>query len=112
MPTADDTATQAQLRTLAERYALGVDRHDVETFIALFHADAVITIHDPSETEEPRQIRGAERLAKVPGGDPRDSPRPSTCPRPDTYDIGDGEATGGLLLRAPLHATQTTGQTT
>jgi ketosteroid isomerase-like protein len=99
MPTADDAATQAQLRALAERYAQGVDRRDVDTFIALFHADAVITIHDPSETEEPRRIRGAERLAKVPEAIKR-YPKTFHMLGQSTYDIGDGEATGEVYCIA------------
>ena len=113
MPIADDAATRAQLRALAERYAHGVDRRDVDTFIALFHADAVITIHDPSETEEPRQIRGAERLARVPEAIKR-YPKTFHMLGQSTYDIGDGEATGEVSTasRTTSRPTSTGGPTT
>jgi ketosteroid isomerase-like protein len=93
MPAADDTALRQELRGLAERYAQGVDRRDVETFVALFHDDAVITIHDPSESTEPRELRGIERLAKVPEVIKRYEKTFHLLGQ-STYDIGDGEATG------------------
>jgi hypothetical protein len=99
MPSTDDDATRRQLRSLAERYARGVDRREVDTFVALFHPDAVITIHDPSETEDPRQVRGAERLAKVPEAIKR-YPKTFHMLGQSTYDIGDGEATGEVYCIA------------
>ena len=77
MPTADDAATKVQLRALAEGYAQGVDRRDVDTFIALFHPDAAIVIHDPSESTDPRELRGIERMAKSLRSS-RSTRRPST----------------------------------
>ena len=66
MATDDQAAIRQELRSLAEQYARGVDRHDdVDGFVALFHADAVINIYDPSDTAEPRVVRG-ERLARIP----------------------------------------------
>ncbi len=65
-PQPTTTAIRLELRSLAERYAQSVDRRDVATFVALFHDDAVIAIHDPSESDEPRELRGIERLAKIP----------------------------------------------
>src|SRR3954451_18120538 len=99
MPNADDAATRQELRALAERYARGVDRREVETFVALFHPDAVITIHDPSDTEEPRQIRGAERLVRVPEAIKR-YPATFHMLGQSTYDIGDGEASGEVYCIA------------
>jgi ketosteroid isomerase-like protein len=99
MPTADDAATRQELRALAERYARGVDRREVDTFVALFHPDAVITIHDPSDTEEPRQIRGAERLAQVPEAIKRYRTTFHMLGQ-SSYDIGDGEATGEVYCIA------------
>ena len=67
MATTDESATRHELRSLAEQYARGVDRHDdVDGFVALFLPDATITIHDPSESTEPRELRGTERLARIP----------------------------------------------
>jgi ketosteroid isomerase-like protein len=93
MPTADDAATGELLRALSEGYVQGVDRRDVATFLAVFHPDAVITVHDPRESDEPLQIRGAERLAKIPK---MLKGYAKTCHMlgQSTYDIGDGEATG------------------
>jgi ketosteroid isomerase-like protein len=94
MPTLDDAATRHELRSLAERYARGVDRRDdVEGFVALFHPDAIITIHDPSESTEPREIRGAERLARIPEVIQR-YPKTFHMLGQSTYELRDGEATG------------------
>lgn len=95
----DDAATRHELRTLAERYAQGVDRRDVDTFVALFHSDAVIVIHDPSETTEPREIRGLERLAKIPEFIQRYAKTFHLLGQ-STYHIGDDEATGEVYCVA------------
>ena len=99
MPAVDDAATRRELRSLAERYAQGVDRRDVEGFVALFHDDAAIIIHDPSESTEPREVRGTERLAKVPELIKR-YPKTFHMLGQSTYDIGDGEATGEVYCIA------------
>jgi len=99
MATVDDAATRHQLRSLAERYAQGVDRRDVDTFVALFHDDAAIVIHDPSESTDPRELRGLERLAKVPEVIQR-YPKTIHLLGQSTYDIGDGEATGEVYCIA------------
>src|SRR5437667_8876172 len=99
MPSPDDAATRQELRALAERYAQGVDRRDVDTFVALFHPDAVITIHDPSESTEPRELRGVERLAKVPEVITRYAKTFHVLGQ-STYDIADGEATGEVYCIA------------
>jgi hypothetical protein len=99
MPNADDATTRQQLRSLAEGYARSVDRREVESFVALFHPDAAITIHDPSDTEEPRQIRGAERLAKVPEVIKR-YPKTFHMLGQSTYDIGEDDATGEVYCIA------------
>ena len=99
MPAADDAATRQELRSLAERYAQGVDRREVETFVALFHDDAVITIHDPSESTEPRELRGIERLAKIPEVIQRYAKTFHLLGQ-STYAIGDGEATGEVYCVA------------
>src|SRR5439155_25861068 len=92
MAAGDDAATQRALRSLAERYAYAVDRRDVDTFMPLFHSDAVIIIHDPSESTEPRELRGIERLAKIPAVIARYAKTFHMLGQ-STYDIGDGEAT-------------------
>ena len=99
MPAADAAATRQELRSLAERYARGVDRRDVDTFVALFHDDAVVAIHDPGESTEPRELRGIERLAKVPEFIKRYSKTFHLLGQ-STYDIGDGEATGEIYCIA------------
>ena len=99
MTGADESATRHELRSLAERYAQGVDRRDVETFVALFHDDAVITIHDPSESTEPRELRGIERLAKIPEVIQRYAKTFHLLGQ-STYEIGDGTATGEVYCVA------------
>jgi ketosteroid isomerase-like protein len=99
MPRADDAATRQELRSLAERYARGVDRRDVDAFVALFHDDAAIVIHDPSESTDPRELRGIERLAKVPEVIQRYAKTFHLLGQ-SIYDIGDGEATGEVYCIA------------
>lgn len=99
MPGTDDDATRRELRSLAERYAQGVDRREVDTFVALFHDDASIVIHDPSESTEPREIQGIDRLAKIPEVIQRYAKTFHLLGQ-STYDIGDGEATGEVYCIA------------
>jgi hypothetical protein len=100
MPTTSELPEiRQQLRALAERYAQGVDRREVDTFVALFHDDATIVIHDPSESTEPREIRGVERLAKIPEIIKR-YPKTFHLLGQSTYDIGDDEATGEVYCVA------------
>jgi ketosteroid isomerase-like protein len=97
--TKDDAATRQELRSLAERYARSVDRRDVDTFVMLFHDDAVMTIHDPSESTQPREIRGLERLAKIPEVIERYSKTFHLLGQ-STYDVGDGDASGEVYCIA------------
>jgi hypothetical protein len=97
--TRDDAVTRHELRSLAERYAQSVDRRDVDTFVTLFHADAVMTIHDPSESTQPREIRGLERLAKIPEII-KQYPKTFHLLGQSTYDLGDDEATGEVYCIA------------
>ena len=97
--TKDHAATRHELRLLAERYAQSVDRRDADTFVALFHDDAVMLIHDPSESTEPREMRGLERVAKIPEVIKR-YPATFHLLGQSTYDIGDGEATGEVYCIA------------
>ncbi len=100
MVTTDESAIRHELRTLAEQYARGVDRRDdVEGFVALFLPDATITIHDPSESTDPREIRGADRLARIPEVIQR-YPKTFHMLGQSTYAIGDGEATGEVYCIA------------
>jgi ketosteroid isomerase-like protein len=99
MPAKDDAATRQELRSLAERYAQGVDRRDVDTFVDLFHDDAAILIHDPSESTEPRELRGIEHLAKIPEVIKR-YPKTFHLLGQSTYEIDDGEATGEVYCIA------------
>ena len=100
MVTTDESAIRHELRTLAEQYARGVDRRDdVDGFVGMFLADATITIHDPSESTEPREIRGAERLARIPEVIQR-YPKTFHMLGQSTYAIGDGEATGEVYCIA------------
>jgi hypothetical protein len=96
----DESAIRSELRSLAEGYARGVDRRDdVDGFVALFLPDAVISIHDPSESTDPREIRGAERLARIPQTITRYAKTFHMLGQ-STYDIRDGEATGEVYCIA------------
>ena len=98
--TTDESAIRHELRMLAEQYARGVDRRDdVDGFVALFLPDAMITIHDPSESTDPREIRGTERLARIPEIITR-YPKTFHMLGQSTYAIGDGEATGEVYCIA------------
>ena len=99
MATTDDTAIRLELRSLADRYAQSIDRRDVESFVALFHDDAAIAIHDPGESDEFRETRGIERLAKIPEVIKR-YPKTFHLLGQSTYVIGDGEATGEVYCVA------------
>lgn len=61
-----EPAVEAALRELAVRYARGVDRRDVDTFLGVFEPDAVVAVRRPSPTEPPSEIRGHDRLARIP----------------------------------------------
>lgn len=100
MATTDtDTAIRLELRSLADRYAQSIDRRDAESFVALFHDDAAIAIHDPGENDEFRETRGIERLAKIPEVIKR-YPKTFHMLGQSTYTIGDGEATGEVYCVA------------
>ena len=100
MASTDESAIRFELRSLAESYASGVDRRDdADAFVALFLPDATITIHDPSESTEPREIRGTERLARIPEVIQR-YPKTFHMLGQSTYAIGDGEATGEVYCIA------------
>ena len=100
MVTTDESATRHELRSLAAQYARGVDRRDdVDGFVGLFLADATIAIHDPSESTEPREIRGAERLARIPDAIQR-YPKTFHMLGQSTYAIGERECTGEVYCIA------------
>lgn len=100
MAASDESAIRFELRSLAEGYTRGVDRHDdVDAFVALFLPDATISIHDPSDSTEPREIRGAERLARIPETIQRYAKTFHMLGQ-STYTIGDGEATGEVYCIA------------
>jgi len=100
MAATDERAIKDELRSLAEQYARGVDRRDdVQGFVDLFLPDGVISVHDPSDSDEPREIRGHERLARIPEVIKR-YPKTFHLLGQSTYDIGDGEATGEVYCIA------------
>jgi hypothetical protein len=97
--TTDHNAIRHELRSLAEQYARGVDRHDdVDGFVALFLPDAVIEIYDPSDAAEPRVVP-SERIARIPESIQRYD-RTFHFLGQSTYDIGEGEATGEVYCIA------------
>jgi ketosteroid isomerase-like protein len=57
---------EAALRDLAVRYARGVDRRDAGTFLGVFEPDAVVVVRRPSTADRPSEIRGHDRLARIP----------------------------------------------
>ena len=99
MASTDESTIREQLRSLAERYARGVDRHDdVDGFVALFLPDAVIEIYDPSDADEPRVVP-SERIARIPQAIQRYD-RTFHLLGQSTYEIGEGEATGEVYCIA------------
>jgi hypothetical protein len=99
MATTDESRIRQQLRSLAEQYARGVDRHDdVDGFVALFLPDAVINIYDPSDADEPRVVP-SERIARIPESIQRYAKTFHFLGQ-STYEIGDGEATGEVYCIA------------
>jgi len=97
--TTNEAAIRQELRTLAEQYARGVDHHDdVDGFVALFHDDAVINIYEPSDTAEPRVVRG-ERLARIPEVIQQYAKTFHMLGQ-STYEIAEGEATGEVYCIA------------
>ena len=99
MATFDEAATRDMLRGLSERYVQGVDRRDAATFLDVFHPDGVITVHDPNDSEEPIQIRGSERLAKIPKM-LKGYTRTFHLLGQSTYVVQEGEATGEVYCIA------------
>ena len=100
MAATDDGKIERELRSLAERYAQGVDRRVAgDEFVALFHPDAVIAIHDPSESTEARELRGTERIARIPEVITRYAKTFHHLGQ-STYEIGGGEATGEVYCIA------------
>lgn len=58
---------RAALRSIAERYAQGVDRRDRDGFLSAFHPDATLEVHHPTESEEGINVmRGHEQIGRVP----------------------------------------------
>lgn len=60
-----DPSVQLALRSLAERYARGVDRRDLDTFVGAFHPDARLLVFNPTETEQPRVMTGHDEIGRV-----------------------------------------------
>lgn len=100
MATSDDSTTRAELRSLAEQYARGVDRRDdVDGFVALFLPDATLSIHDPAESTEPHEIRGSERLGRILQAITQYQKTFHLLGQ-STYEIGEREATGEVYCIA------------
>jgi hypothetical protein len=99
MASTDESTIRQQLRSLAEQYARGVDRHDdLEGFVALFLPDAVIKIYDPSDRDDPRVVP-SERLERIPELIQRYAKTFHMLGQ-STYEIGDTEATGEVYCIA------------
>jgi ketosteroid isomerase-like protein len=59
-------ADQLALRALGEQYASAVDRRDRETFLGVFHPDAVLVLLDHADPSKvTATLRGHEELANV-----------------------------------------------
>lgn len=92
---------EGDLRSLAERYAAGVDTGDVEVFLSAFSADAVLEVWRPGAGDEPSSRRaGHAVLAEVPPALDRyvsTSHEVGEC----TYDlVGEGHAEGVVHCQA------------
>jgi SnoaL-like domain len=55
------------LRSLAARYAAGVDRRQRDLFLSAFRADATLAVHRPQAgpDDEPRLMRGHAEIGRV-----------------------------------------------
>lgn len=54
------------LRSVAERYAAGVDRRDAGLFLSAFATDGCLQVFNPTGTDQPgRLMEGHEQLARV-----------------------------------------------
>lgn len=54
------------LRAVAERYAAGVDRRDLDLFLSAFATDGTLQVFNPTGTDQPgRLMQGHESLARV-----------------------------------------------
>jgi hypothetical protein len=54
------------LSALSLQYAAAVDRRDRESFLEVFHPDAVLRIFNPSDAEQPTaELTGHEQLGEV-----------------------------------------------
>ncbi len=56
-----------ELRSLASRYARGVDRRDAETFGAAFHPDGQLHTFKPVSDEPASVYDGRDHVATIPG---------------------------------------------
>jgi ketosteroid isomerase-like protein len=92
--------TRAALRSIAERYALGVDRRDRDSFVSAFHPDATLRVFNPSDSDEPvNEMRGHEQIGKVPEFITI-YPKTYHVLGQSTYELGDGVATGEVYCMA------------
>ena len=64
MPEEPDASVDAALRSLSVQYARGVDRRDLETFVAVFERDATLEVVGPGIAPG-RVTTGRDQLATV-----------------------------------------------
>ncbi|MGP0030058.1 MAG: nuclear transport factor 2 family protein [Acidimicrobiales bacterium] len=98
--TAPDADVRAALRSLAERYASGVDHRAVDTLLSAFHPHASLAVHDPSDDAEPVSRReGHDEIGRIPEILSVYAKTFHLLGQ-STYDIGDGRATGEVYCVA------------
>jgi hypothetical protein len=61
----DTEFSYSQLRSVAARYAAGVDRRDKTLFLSAFADDAVMVVPPPSEGSTSLELRGHDEIGSV-----------------------------------------------
>lgn len=91
---------RTELRLLAERYARGVDRREVETILSAFSPDATLSVHRSSDTDAPdTEMQGHGEISRIATAIGRYTKTFHLLGQ-SLYEVGDGRATGEVYCVA------------